>query len=64
MIPTLGVEGNDYIVYCDASHLGLVVLLMHDINDITYSSSQLNVYERKYPTHDLELTVIVFTLKI
>ncbi|KAH0670766.1 hypothetical protein KY290_026160 [Solanum tuberosum] len=31
---------------------------------ITYASRQLKVYERNYPTHDLELVVVVFSLKI
>ncbi|WMV30279.1 hypothetical protein MTR67_023664, partial [Solanum verrucosum] len=31
---------------------------------IAYSSRQLKVHERNYPTHDLELAVVVFTLKI
>ena len=31
---------------------------------ITYASRQLKTHERKYPTHDLELVAIVFTLKI
>ena len=29
-----------------------------------YSSRQLKVHEKNYPTHDLELAVIVFALKI
>ena len=31
---------------------------------ITYVSKHLKVYEKNYPTHDLELIVVVFTLKI
>ena len=31
---------------------------------MTYASRQLKVHERNYPTHDLELAAIVFTLKI
>ena len=30
---------------------------------IAYGGRQLRVYERNYPTHDLELAAIVFTLK-
>ncbi|WMV36629.1 hypothetical protein MTR67_030014, partial [Solanum verrucosum] len=31
---------------------------------IAYSSRQLKVHEKNYPTHDLELAVVVFALKI
>ncbi|WMV59254.1 hypothetical protein MTR67_052639 [Solanum verrucosum] len=35
-----------------------------DKNVIAYTSCELKVYERNYPTHDLELAAIVFALKI
>ncbi|WMV08374.1 hypothetical protein MTR67_001759 [Solanum verrucosum] len=53
-----------FIVYCDASHSGLGVVLMQDKNVIAYASRQLNVHERNYTTHDLELAVVVFAFKI
>lgn len=31
---------------------------------IAYASRQLKPYEMNYPTHDLELTAVVFALKI
>ena len=31
---------------------------------ITYASRQLKIHKRNYPTHDLELVVVVFALKI
>lgn len=31
---------------------------------IPYASRQLKVHDKDYPTHDIELVVIVFTLKI
>ena len=31
---------------------------------IAYASRQLKVYEKNYPTHDLELAAVVFALKI
>ena len=31
---------------------------------VAYASRQLKPYENNYPTHDLELAVIVFALKI
>lgn len=33
-------------------------------NVIAYASRQLKVQEKNYPTHDLELVVIVFAVKI
>ena len=30
---------------------------------ITYASNQLKVHEKNYPTHDLDLVVVVFALK-
>ncbi|WMV46854.1 hypothetical protein MTR67_040239 [Solanum verrucosum] len=63
-ILTLPVEGKDFIVYCDASYSGLGVVLMQDKNVIAYVSRQLKIHERNYPTHDLELATVVFSLKI
>ena len=31
---------------------------------VAYASRQLKSHEKNYPTHDLELTVVVFALKI
>jgi hypothetical protein len=31
---------------------------------VAYASRQLKSYEKNYPTHDLELAAVVFTLKI
>ncbi|WMV30786.1 hypothetical protein MTR67_024171 [Solanum verrucosum] len=65
-VPILAVriEGKYFIVYCNASHYGLDVVLMQDKNVIAYASRQLKVHERNYSTHDLELAAVVFALKI
>lgn len=39
-------------------------VLMHKSNVVAYASREIKVHERKYPTHDLELEVIMFMLKI
>jgi hypothetical protein len=52
------------VIYSDASHNGLVCVLMQQGKVITYASSQLKTYECNYPTHDLELAAVVFALKI
>ncbi|KAF2299624.1 hypothetical protein GH714_000543 [Hevea brasiliensis] len=61
---TLPTPSKEYTVYSDASHNGLGCVLMQDRNVITYALRQLKPHERNYPTHDLELAAIVFTLKI
>ncbi|GJU46835.1 putative reverse transcriptase domain-containing protein [Tanacetum coccineum] len=58
-------EGNDdFVVYCDAFHQGLGAVLMQREKVIAYASRQLNPNEENYTTHNLELGVIVFALKI
>ena len=52
------------MVYCDASILGLGAVLMQRVHVIAYASRQLKLYEANYPTHDLELGAVVFSLKI
>ncbi|GJQ92452.1 putative reverse transcriptase domain-containing protein [Tanacetum coccineum] len=55
---------ENFIVYCDASHKGLGVVLMQNENVIAYESRQLKLHEKNYMTHDLELGAVVFALKI
>ncbi|GKC92777.1 putative reverse transcriptase domain-containing protein [Tanacetum coccineum] len=55
---------EDFVVYCDASHKGLGAVLMQREKVIAYASRQLNVHEKNYTTHDLELGSVVFVLKI
>ncbi|GJY77047.1 putative reverse transcriptase domain-containing protein [Tanacetum coccineum] len=58
-------EGNDdFVIYCDASHQGLGAVLMQREKVIAYASRQLKPHEENYTTHDLELGVVVFALKI
>ncbi|GJY80123.1 putative reverse transcriptase domain-containing protein [Tanacetum coccineum] len=55
---------EDFVVYCDASEIGLGCMLMQRGKVITYTSRQLKIYEKNYTTHDLELVAVVFVLKI
>ncbi|GJS74404.1 putative reverse transcriptase domain-containing protein [Tanacetum coccineum] len=55
---------ENFIVYCDASHKGLGVVLMQNEKVIAYASRQLKIHEKNYTTHDLELGAVVFALKI
>ncbi|GJX38390.1 putative reverse transcriptase domain-containing protein [Tanacetum coccineum] len=58
-------EGSENsVVYCDASHKGLGAVLMQRDKVIAYASRQLKVHEKNYTTHDLELGVVVFALKM
>ncbi|GKC97815.1 putative reverse transcriptase domain-containing protein, partial [Tanacetum coccineum] len=58
-------EGNeDFVIYWDASHQGLGTVLMQKEKVIAYESRQLKPHEENYTTHDLELGVVVFALKI
>ncbi|GKD73958.1 putative reverse transcriptase domain-containing protein, partial [Tanacetum coccineum] len=54
-------QGAEYfIVYCDASHKGLGVVLMQNEKVIAYVSRQLKIHEKKYTIHDLKLGAVVF----
>ncbi|GKC60000.1 putative reverse transcriptase domain-containing protein [Tanacetum coccineum] len=55
---------KDFIAYCDASIKGLGAVLMQREKVIAYASRQLKIHEKNYMTHDLELGVVVFALKI
>ncbi|WMV50963.1 hypothetical protein MTR67_044348, partial [Solanum verrucosum] len=50
-------EGTDgFVVYCDASRVGLGCVLMQN-------GKQLKGHEKNYPTHDFELAAVMFALK-
>ncbi|KAK2449056.1 hypothetical protein QL285_008287 [Trifolium repens] len=55
---------ESFVVYCEASKMGLGGVLMQKGNVVTYASRQLKIHERNYPTHDLELAAVVFVLKV
>ncbi|GJY02761.1 putative reverse transcriptase domain-containing protein [Tanacetum coccineum] len=55
---------KDFVVYYDASGLGLGCVLMQRGKVISYASRQLKIHKKNYTTHDLELGAVVFALKI
>ncbi|GJZ49154.1 putative reverse transcriptase domain-containing protein [Tanacetum coccineum] len=58
-------EGSEnFVVYYDASRIGLGAVLMQREKVIAYVSRQLNIHKKNYTTHDLELGAVVFALKI
>jgi hypothetical protein len=55
---------KSFVVYCDASGIGIGCVLMQEGQVIAYASQQLKRHEEHYPTHDLELAAVVHALKI
>ena len=51
-------------MYYDASRTELGCVLMQSGRVVDYGSGQLKNHEQNYPTHDMELEVVVFALKI
>ena len=64
LVMALPFSSEEYTVYCDALRIGLGCVLMQHGKVIAYASRQLKIHERNYPTHDLEMAVMVFALKI
>ena len=57
-------EGHDdFVVYTDASRIGLGCVLMQRDKVIAYASRQLKMHEHNYPTCDLKLILVIFTLR-
>jgi hypothetical protein len=57
-------NSKPYEVYCDALGTGLGCVLMHENRVIAYASRALRPHEKNYPTHDLEIAVVVHALKM
>ncbi|KAK6146086.1 hypothetical protein DH2020_019955 [Rehmannia glutinosa] len=57
-----GSEG--LVIYSDASKQGLGCVLIQHNKVVAYASRQLKPHEQNYPTHDIELAVVVHALKI
>ncbi|GJU21924.1 putative reverse transcriptase domain-containing protein [Tanacetum coccineum] len=55
---------KDFVVYCDASGLGLGYVLMQRGKVIAYASRKLKIHKKNYTTHNLELGAVAFALKI
>ncbi|GJX43408.1 putative reverse transcriptase domain-containing protein [Tanacetum coccineum] len=55
---------EDFVVYYDASEIGLGYVLMQRSKVIAYASRQLKIHEKNYTTHDLELGAVMFALNI
>ena len=60
---TLPEGTKGFIVYCEASRVGIGCVFMKHGKVIAYASRQIKVHERNYQTHDLELAAINFPRK-
>jgi len=58
------VEGKEYMFYGDAMRNGLGCVLMQKDIAVAYTSRQHKPYKINYPTLDMELVDMVFTVKI
>ena len=52
------------VVYSDALNKGLGCVLIHHGRVIAYASKQLKTNEINYLVHDLELTTMIFALRV
>lgn len=55
-------SAKEFVVCTDTSLDGIGVLLMQQGRVITYESRKLKSHEVNYPTHDLELAMIMHAL--
>ena len=57
-------SSTGFAVYSDVSYQGLGYVLIQHRKVVAYAFRQLKPYEQNYPTHNLELDVLIFALKI
>jgi hypothetical protein len=60
----LPVVSKTFNIYCDASWQGIGCVLMQEGRVVSYTSCQLKKHDKNYPTHVLELAVVVHALNI
>ena len=63
LLSTLPEGTKGFVVYYDASRVGLGCVLMQHDKVISYDSRKHTLHENNYPTHDLELPARVFCFK-
>lgn len=63
-ILTIPTGNKEFVIYSDASRISLGAVLMENGKVTAYVSRKLKDHEKNYPTHNLELAAVVFSLKI
>ena len=53
-----------FVIFIDASGIGLVCVLMQGGKVVAYGSKQLKEHEKRYAIHDLELATVVMALQM
>jgi hypothetical protein len=53
-----------FCIYCDAAGQGLGCVLIPYGRVVAYTSQQLRKHEVNYPTHDMELAIVIHALKV
>lgn len=61
---TIPSGSSGQVIFSDASNYGLDCVLMQHGKVSAFAFKQLKPYELNYPTHELELVTMVFTLNI
>ncbi|XP_050909765.1 uncharacterized protein LOC127123606 [Lathyrus oleraceus] len=64
LVLILSEPNESFVEYCGVLLMGLGGMLMQDGKVVAYASRQLRIHKRNYPTHHLELVMVVFMLKI
>jgi len=64
LVFTLPKWTDGLVVYCDALRIGLGYVIIQNGKVIAYASRKLKIHEKNYPSHDLELALVIFALKI
>ena len=64
LVLTLPNGEDKFIVYCDASRVGLGCVLMQNGKVVAYASRQLKKHEHNYPTHDLKMAAMILLLRL
>ena len=64
LVLTLLKRIDGFVAYCDASRIGIRCVFMQKRKVIAYVLRQFKIYEKNYPTHELELALVGFALKI
>ncbi|KAL0546184.1 hypothetical protein IC582_016090 [Cucumis melo] len=64
LVLTVPDGSGGFVIYSDTSKKGLGCVLMQQGKVVAYASHQLKSHKQNYPTDDLELAAVVFSLKI